>query len=269
MKKYVFLLMIPITMLSLAFLPLGKQKCFDPTVKESVAIGPLHWISKYELSQAEYKLFLADLKLQGKDALATSYFPDTSLWLRDFNDPYSKFYFQHEAFSDYPVLGISYEAAVAYCDWATDHLQKQREKCGCEDAHLRFRLPTEAEWLEAAGFNRPGSGLFPGGYNYPRDHKGDFSFNHKLGKGNFAGMAGGKGKDYEGYMITAPVKSFKPDQNGLYNMTGNIAEMVQEKGKAKGGSWWHESNDCRYESVLHYEGPETWLGFRLVIEQLQ
>ncbi len=265
MKK--LLLLLPACLLLFAAKNLSKDPEFDAK-KEMVALPSGIWMSKYEVSQARYKQFLAEIPQEKMLEMK----PDSTVWLTTgFNDPYAKYYFQHYAFSTYPVVGISHAAANAFCDWMTvkyGKVLKMKTADGSVPSGYRFRLPTEAEWMAAAGVERHHGTSYPGGYHYPRDHRGRFIFNHKVGKGDFAGYAGGIGKDYEGYMITAPVDAYWADPSGFYNLTGNVAEMVAEFGVAKGGSWNHRSDDCTIESVNSYERPATWLGFRIVLEAI-
>jgi formylglycine-generating enzyme required for sulfatase activity len=239
--------------------------------KSTIALSEDIRIAKYEVSQAEYKLFLDALLAQRKTEDAARFQPDTNVWNFRAGEPsaYTSYYWQHPAFTKYPVVGISHAAAEAFCAWMTQtYAHSYSAKQDAENVRYRFRLPTLAEWMQAAGDGKPGHGFYPGGHFYPRDHKGRFLFNHKLGKANFSGWAGDDSKDFEGYGITAPVDAFYPDGMGLYNLSGNVAEMVAEDGIAKGGSWNHLPDDCRMESVQNYEKPESWLGFRVVVERV-
>jgi formylglycine-generating enzyme required for sulfatase activity len=66
--------------------------------------------------------------------------------------------------------------------------------------------------------------------------------------------------------ITAPVKSYYKSRYGLYNMNGNVAEMVAEKGVAMGGSWKSPGYDVRNESSVQYNGACTTVGFRPILK---
>ena len=89
--------------------------------KNSVQSQPGLWFSKTEVAIGEYDDFLDWLREQGRGEEAGRFIPDDSVWIRDlsFNDPYAKHYNHHEAFKSYPVVGVTQEAALAYCDYLT------------------------------------------------------------------------------------------------------------------------------------------------------
>ena len=64
--------------------------------------------------------------------------------------------------------------------------------------------------------------------------------------------------------VTAPVYSYWPNSFNLYNMIGNVSEMVLEKGISKGGSWRNILEECRVGKDILYTKSEAWLGFRCV-----
>ena len=63
--------------------------------------------------------------------------------------------------------------------------------------------------------------------------------------------------------------SFFPNNVGLYEVVGNVAEMIDEIGKACGGSW----NDLPSESTIHsvkpYIRPDATIGFRVFMEVVE
>ena len=100
-----------------------------------------------------------------------------------------------------------------------------------------FRLPTEAEW-EYAALALVGNreyNIYKGQKKYPwsgqytrsgkRQYRGDQLANFKQGKGDYGGIAGWSD---DGADITNKVKSYPPNDFGLYDMAGNVAEWVQD-----------------------------------------
>lgn len=153
-----------------------------------------------------------------KDLISTrivNVYPDTVMWLRDFqyayNDPKMKMYFSHPGFAQYPVVGVTWEQAQAFCNWRTQ-LYNTTHKVGGQD----YRLPTEAEWEYAARGGKQ-LGLYPWGGNYLRDNNGCFLANFKPMRGSYTDDTGA---------TTMKVGSFAPNEYGLYDMAGNVAEWT-------------------------------------------
>lgn len=158
----------------------------------------------------------------GKDFMQVkdvTVYPDTTVWVRDFaysyNLPAMEKYFESPSYDDYPVVGVNWEQAMAFCHWRTQKKNSyQRSKK--QPTVPSFRLPTEAEWEYAArgGMNQA---PYPWGGPGLTDDRGCFLANFKPMRGNY--MA-------DGIYMTAPAKSFKPNGYGLYNMSGNVAEWT-------------------------------------------
>ncbi|MDE3235679.1 MAG: SUMF1/EgtB/PvdO family nonheme iron enzyme [Bacteroidota bacterium] len=146
-------------------------------------------------------------------------YPDTLVWMRDFsysyNEPMTKRYFSHPAFGNYPVVGVNWKQAVAFCHWRT-HIQNaalEKKKMAVESD---YRLPSEAEWEYAARGGRTNS-MFPWGNYYLRNKKGCLLANFKPGRGNYA---------EDGGFYTVRADAYWPNDYGLYNMSGNVAEWT-------------------------------------------
>lgn len=146
-------------------------------------------------------------------------YPDETVWVNDFpnslNEVYTKMYFNHPGYDDYPVVGISWEQATAFCAWRTEsYLRGVRIPEG--QVIESFRLPTEAEW-EYAARSGQSSNIYPWANKELRGGKGCFMGNFKPDEGNYTA---------DKHLITAPVGSYSPNDYGLFDMAGNVAEWT-------------------------------------------
>ena len=146
-------------------------------------------------------------------------YPDTTVWIRDFeysyNEPMHNDYFWHDAYSDYPVVGVSWSQAKAFCHWRTKFKNDDQRDRGKQFVN-QFRLPTEAEWEYAARGGIEG-GTYPWGGPYVISDTGCFMANFKPQRGDYAADAA---------LYTVEAKSYEPNDFNLYNMAGNVAEWT-------------------------------------------
>lgn len=177
-------------------------------------------------------------------------YPDTLVWIRDFtysyNEPMTRNYFWHPAFDDYPVVGVTWHQATAFTYWRTKLWNSYRGKIG-EVNTEDFRLPTEHEWEYAA---RGGHELAPypwGGY-YVRNAKGCILANFKPGRGNYP---------EDGGLYTVKADAYFPNDYGLYNMAGNVAEWTSSAFYENAYSFLHDLNpDIRFDAKD--TDPKAW-----------
>jgi gliding motility-associated lipoprotein GldK len=146
-------------------------------------------------------------------------YPDTTVWIRDFsysyNEPMHNDYFWHDAYSEYPVVGISWQQAKAFCNWRTKFKNDDQKSRGRQFVN-QFRLPTEAEWEYAARGGIEG-GTYPWGGPYVISDTGCFMANFKPQRGDYAADAA---------LYTVEAKSYEPNDFNLYNMAGNVSEWT-------------------------------------------
>ncbi len=245
-----------------------------------------------DVTKLKYKFNYMDIEAAAraksgrrKDFIRTEEFeiyPDTTVWIRDFsysyNEPMHNDYFWHDAYSEYPVVGISWEQAKAFCHWRTKYKNDDQKSRGKQFVN-QFRLPTEAEWEYAARGGIEG-GTYPWGGPYVISDTGCFMANFKPQRGDYAA---------DQALYTVEAKSYEPNEYNLYNMAGNVAEWTsssydpnayeyvstmnpnagsgQNKRKViRGGSW----KDVAYflqVSTRDYEyqdSARSYIGFRTV-----
>lgn len=147
-------------------------------------------------------------------------YPDTLCWIRDFtfsyNDPMTRQYFWHPKYDDYPVVGINWHQANAFCKWRTTWLNRYWRSEGMPITE-EFRLPSEFEWEYAARGGRDNN-PYPWGGPYTRNSKGCFLANFKPNRGNYID---------DGGLYPVRGDAYFPNDYGLYNMAGNVAEWTR------------------------------------------
>jgi gliding motility-associated lipoprotein GldK len=213
-------------------------------------------------------------------------YPDTTVWIKDFvysyNEPMHNNYFSHPAYQDYPVVGISWKQAVAFCNWRTNFKNSFQRDKGKPNVS-KFRLPNEAEWEYAARGGIP-AGTYPWGSPYMLNDRACFLANFKPLRGDYA---------VDQAVYTVEAKSYEPNDYNLYNMAGNVAEWTnssydpsayeylsslnpnmsfdnEARKVVRGGSWKDVAYFLRVSS-RDYEYSDTarsYIGFRTVQDYL-
>jgi len=160
----------------------------------------------------------------------TPVYPDTLCWIRDFayayNEPLATLYFSHRAYNDYPVVGVNWKQATAYCHWRTKKLESGRRGY----SGFEYRLPSEVEWEYAARGAIMG-GLYPWGGPYTTTKDGCYLANFKPQRGKYS---------LDGGVRTMAVASYDPNDYGLYDMAGNVAEWTITAYEEKAYNFYHD-----------------------------
>ncbi|MEO0007841.1 MAG: hypothetical protein RJA20_2037 [Bacteroidota bacterium] len=167
-------------------------------------------------------------------------YPDTLSWVRDYaysyNEPMTRNYFWHPAFDDYPVVGVNWKMAKAFCYWRTKLWNMYGETVEISED---FRLPTEHEWEYAARGGREGA-PYPWGAYYTRNAKGCLLANFKPGRGNYP---------EDGGLYTVKADGYYPNDYGLFCMAGNVAEWTETAYFENAYSFMHDLNpDIRVDA---------------------
>jgi gliding motility-associated lipoprotein GldK len=225
-------------------------------------------------------------------------YPDSLVWMRDFsysyNEPFTRLYFSHPSYNDYPVVGVTWKQAVAFCHWRTNNSNFYLDKGNKRDEKIDgiYRLPTEAEWEYAARGNSKTNAMYPWGSPYTRTKEGRLLANFKPGRGDYFGSDAKNDNIY-----TSKVQSFPENGYKLFDMAGNVAEWTSsvyyeggynfmgdfspdlqynakegdptsmKRKVTRGGSW----KDIAYNiqvSTRNYEYQDTaksYIGFRCVL----
>ena len=247
MTKIVFAT-IALASLCLSF---TKEKPFTPP--GTVQINDTLFADETEITNIAWQEFEKwNASIYGKNSKEhLSTLPDTLVWREknSFNEPYVQYYYRHVAYKNFPVVGISYEQVVAYCKWRTERVKTfltLGKRFKYKD--FEYRLPSKTEWEKLAEFSTHVLN------NNGKNEKGKYQIN--------CAHPDTIGTPYPD--VTAPVNSYSKSLFGLYNMLGNVAEMINEKGVNKGGGWRNNLEQCRVGKDAEYTKPNAWLGFRCV-----
>lgn len=247
-----------------AYIPSGT---FDYQGKQ-VSVQSFY-MQKTEVTNLEYRTFLFDLLIQGRKDEFLVAKPDQSQWSKTVGpehstmEPMEELYFSHSAYNEYPVCNINRAGAELYCKWLSQELLKNVDPKKREE-YNDIRLPVRSEWVFSA--SNEGKQLpYPWVGSSIKNSTGCYLANYKPDSGNFMD---------DGGLFTVKVNSYFTNEHGLYNMSGNVAEMVynsantlKDPGTA-GGGWMSNSEELKILGIDPYEGmieAHPNIGFRVVM----
>ncbi len=240
---------------------------------------------KFHYTYMDFQKAAKNKNLRRSDVITTEeveVYPDTTAWIRDFsysyNEPMHNDYFWHDAYGEYPVVGVTWKQAKAFCQWRTLYKNSDQKQRGKQFVNS-FRLPSEAEWEYAARGGLLGA-TYPWGGPYIKNDRGCFFANFKPLRGDYAA---------DQALYTVEADAYEPNDFNLYNMAGNVSEWVEgsydpgsyeysatfnpsvndpnnQRKVVRGGSWKDvayflqvSSRDYEYQ-----DSARSYIGFRTV-----
>jgi len=243
--------------------------------QEYLPITDSIFAAKYETSYGEYWIFLNSIAKNESIELYNECYIDTSKLISEYVLPFYEMFQNRQTIINYPISNISYKAAIEYCKWLTDNYNNNPNK---KYKKVVFRLPSEREW-ELAASGGMSFAEYPWGGPYIRDKSGKFLCNFfRLVETNISYDTLAKKYvvinqgEYSLPNISTSlltINSYKPNNFGLYNMSGNVAEMVAENCIAKGGSYLDPGYDVQIKRVKKYTEKASNIGFRVLMQVIE
>jgi len=253
----------------------------------------LNYLVENKLNE-QYERFKFDLSRYDEPALSfmKSY---SAAWIPSKKEKY---------YTNFPAVNVSHEAATAFCEWLTEQYNGAADR---KHKKVKFRLPTLKEWqIAALGYPKFTSWELDENMvevGVPKNSTDELtkdsrmvlvkdndiqypwfkSYNYRNKVLNSHGCALGNFKfpdsvkpcvprqktGPDGFALMAPVGAYFPNGMGLSDVVGNVAEMIDEKGKACGGSWNQAPEESTIHSVQTYSNPESFIGFRVFMEVIE
>ena len=246
--------------------------------KRFVPVDKNLYADKYEATVKDFQLFLKEKREAGVDCSLLIY--DSTLWRKTlgYNEPMVDYYFNYPAYRHFPINCVSYHAANEFCKWLTEKYENSPQK---KYKKVIFRLPTETEFIKAAASIYDSKKvIYPWGHISLMDYKkGKPLCNYQIiYEENLDFNDSTQRFEYHDYLnrlhdradYTDQVNSYDPNPYGLYNIVGNVSEIIQEEGIAMGGNWLSTGYNVRITSKKRYEnGGAVWAGFRVYMEIIE
>ncbi len=261
-----------------------------------ISVAAFH-MQRQEVTNLEYKTFLFDLLIQGRNADFLIAKPKQELWTEELGEDYKYLqdeYFSGEDYEDHPVNNISRKGAEMYCTWIT-HEANEINKADGKGLINDVRIPMRTEWMKVATFE--GKHLE---YAY-EDSTSSLCLHSNFSMEGYVPIGGvfhNRYKDTLAYQDSSAIttrgavfvdsdiisesRSYPPNEYGMCNMCGNVAEMVYESISSNdqaikvtpsemgtaGGGWMNTYDEIKLNAEDLYQGVEEEhlnIGFRVVI----
>jgi len=231
----------PLNSLRLAVQAPGVKQVRDSLFLDETEVANIHWLEYLHFIRRDSSA--AFYRSQLPDSLAV---PQLRKPGAPAADTVTAGYLRHPAYRYYPVVGITQAQASNYCRWRSATVQQRlqvpagqpdqgryagpnRKRLSAYRVRVAYRLPTPAEWELAASASAPAPAT-------PEP------------------------------TALADINSHAPNQLGIRNLNGNVAELTALPSVIKGGSW--KQPGVPFRADLPNPGPRPWLGFRCACEVL-
>jgi len=214
--------------------PPGTNNISDNLYLDKVEVTNLNWL--------EFIIFLIQTD-------TTSYYlkmlPDSTINKFDF-----EIYVDSKELENYPVTGITYEQALAYCNWRSEFVTKTKNRKAIPKGSCAWKY-----WIKFEKFDPERNYKIVYRLPTPKEYEQFYKLKSK--------------DNYDS--IIKPIK-FKEKEKYFNFIIGNVSEMTFIKGIAKGMDFKHKPIKDHKKTELNkdiiYQKPELWLGFRCIAEYI-
>lgn len=174
-------------------------------------------------------------------------YPDSLVWMRDFgysnNEQMATSYFASDKYKNFPVVGVSWKQATAYCDWFTKQRINREQRKHNMSVGGQCRLPTEAEWAYAASLNDKDLNKAKAGQSQQAEEVTDADKPKRKRRRN-------RNKKEEEAPISLQGNKLFPEKViegkhgkfGIYNLSNNVSEWTNTSYYAGGANFENRFN---------------------------